>query len=389
MDPSSAAAAARAPEEATVSALPPRLLLLNRRDPMHPQGGGAERYLLEAVRGFTQRGWDVDWLCGRFPGGAAEERIEPGLTIFRCGNELTTHGYGSRWARRRARGYSVIIDTFNGMGFFTSRLPNSRLLVFQLYGPEFWCAELGALGWGAALLERHWLKAWRGRPAATICESTRDDLAALGVRDADIIPVGLGWTPPAETPPKPDPITCVFLGRLRATKNPADALRAFGEIRRAIPGARMIVAGQGPEEAKLRHQFSADDVEFLGRISEDAKIELLRRAHLVLIPSLREGWNMVVTEAASLGTPAVGYDVRGVRESVLHGETGVLVPARDWRALARAAVDLLCNRDRLARMADRGRQRAAEYTWERTRDRFFNWATHATAGNAAHGLPGK
>ena len=202
----------------------------------------------------------------------------------------------------------------------------------------------------AGILERRWLIAWRWRRVATISESTRDDLSALGVQDVSIVPVGLDWVPPADPPFKPEPPTCVYLGRLRATKNPADALRAFGEIRRNIPGARMIVAGTGPEEAELRRRYAAEDVEFQGRISESAKIELLRRAHLALVPSLREGWNLVVTEAASMGTPSVGYDVRGVRESVRDGKTGVLVPAGDWRALGAAASRLLADRDRRARV---------------------------------------
>lgn len=353
----------------------PRLLVLNRRDPFHPQGGGAERYLREVVREFIARGWEVDWLCGRFRGGAARETPETGWTLIRRGGEWTTHLHGRRWARTHAARYRVILDTFNGVGFFTSRLPNSRLLAFQLYGPEFWCAEFGPAGRLAAILERRWLIAWRGRRVATISESTRDDLSALGVQDVSIVPVGLDWVPPADPPFKPEPPTCVYLGRLRATKNPADALRAFGEIRRNIPGARMIVAGTGPEEAELRRRYAAEDVEFQGRISESAKIELLRRAHLALVPSLREGWNLVVTEAASMGTPSVGYDVRGVRESVRDGKTGVLVPAGDWRALGAAASRLLADRDRRARMADCARLRAAEFTWERTRRRFYEWAT--------------
>ncbi|MBP7274634.1 MAG: glycosyltransferase family 4 protein [Kiritimatiellae bacterium] len=358
-----------------MNAPPPRLLVLNRRDPFHPQGGGAERYLREVVRGFIARGWEVDWWCSRFRGAAARETPEPGWNLIRRGGEWATHWHGRRWARAHADRYTVILDTFNGMGFSTAGLARSRLLVFQLYGPEFWCAEFGAAGRIAAALERHWLKAWRGRPVATISASTRDDLSALGLRDAAIVPVGLDWTPPEATPPKPGPLTCLYLGRLRATKNPADALRAFGEIRRRHPGARMIVAGTGPEEQELRRQYSAEDVEFRGRVSEETKIELLRRAHLALIPSRREGWNMVVTEAASMGTPSVGYDVRGVRESIRDGETGVLVNAGDWRALGAAASDLLGDRARWSRMADLARIRAAEFTWERTRRMFYDWAT--------------
>ena len=69
--------------------------------------------------------------------------------------------------------------------------------------------------------------------------------------------------------------------------------------------------------------------------------ERMARAHCLLVPSVREGWGLVVVEANAVGTPAVGYDIRGIRDSIRPGETGVLVTAGDPEALGQAAAALV------------------------------------------------
>jgi glycosyltransferase involved in cell wall biosynthesis len=281
----------------------PRLLILNRRDPAHPLAGGAEIYLAEAARGMLDRGWRVDWLSSRFPG-ATEEETVGGLRILRRGTEASTHLHGRRFARARGGDYTRVLDCFNGIGYGAGRSPNGALMIFQLYGREFWTAEFGVWGHGAAALETRMLRRYRGSRILTISESTCRDLDALGLTGATVVPVGLNRPPLPAPPPLPEPLTVVYAGRLRATKNPEDALRAFGHIRETCPEARMIVIGRGPEEERLRRRHASPAVQFTGYVTEEEKFRLLADAHLVLIPSLREGWNMVVTEAASVATPA-------------------------------------------------------------------------------------
>ena len=57
-------------------------------------------------------------------------------------------------------------------------------------------------------------------------------------------------------------------------------------------------------------------------------------SHLVLIPSIREGWGLIVTESNAMGTPVVAYDVNGLRDSVLDGRNGILVKGKDPESLA-------------------------------------------------------
>jgi glycosyltransferase involved in cell wall biosynthesis len=85
------------------------------------------------------------------------------------------------------------------------------------------------------------------------------------------------------------------------------------------------VIGSGPEEARLRKR-AGPGVTFLGRVPEDEKRERLGRAHALVATSVREGWGLVVTEAAASGTVAIGYDVPGLRDSI-RASGGILTRA--------------------------------------------------------------
>src|SRR5258706_15516364 len=82
----------------------------------------------------------------------------------------------------------------------------------------------------------------------------------------------------------------------------------------------------------------ADHVVFFGGVSEEKKLELMRRAHVLLHASVKEGWGLVVVEAASQGTPAVVYNVSGLRDSVKNGETGIVLKENSPFHLAQEAL---------------------------------------------------
>ena len=132
--------------------------------------------------------------------------------------------------------------------------------------------------------------------------------------------------------------TVVFIGRLSANKRPDHAIRAFGLVRRQMPDAQMWVIGSGPEEARLR-RTAGPGVIFLGHVSEEEKRERLTRAHALVATSVREGWGLVVTEAAASGTVSIGYDVPGLRDSI--GASGGIITRADPASLATGLIGLL------------------------------------------------
>lgn len=315
-----------------------KILILNRRDIKNPAGGGAEVYTHEIAKGLAKTGNSVTAFSCSFAGSKKEEAID-GVLYLRKGSELTVHVHGFLYALKRRRAFDVIIDEYNGLGFFTFPLKNSMILIHQLYR-EFWLRELGPPGALPYVLEPLILRLYRKRPAVTVSPSTKEDLQRLGFRKITMVMNALGNPPLKELPKKEEAPTMIFLGRFRSTKKPADALGIFESVRREIPEARLWMVGRGPEEERLKESAEkTGGVTFFGWVQEEEKFELLGRAHVLLVPSVREGFGINVIEAASVGTPSVGYDVPGLKDSIRDGLTGFL--AKDAGDAAQKALKLL------------------------------------------------
>ena len=119
-------------------------------------------------------------------------------------------------------------------------------------------------------------------------------------------------------------------------KRPDDALAAFGVLRHSYPEARMWVIGDGPLLRRLRRR-APEGVTFLGRLEADEVRERLARAHVLVATSVREGWGLNVSEAAACGTPAIGYSVAGLVDSIPASGGAVVEPNSE--ALARALAE--------------------------------------------------
>jgi glycosyltransferase involved in cell wall biosynthesis len=140
-----------------------------------------------------------------------------------------------------------------------------------------------------------------------------------------------------------------------------------------------VIAGDGPERPRLEG-LAGPGVVFTGRVSDQERHRLMCSAWLLLHPALIEGWGIVVAEAAIRGTPAVAFDVPGLRDSVVHGQTGMLVRtegqfASQWAALA---IDHQ-RREQLGRAA---RTRALQLHWSAAVEGFTEVAEEAVKRTA-------
>lgn len=350
-----------------------RVLLLNWRDIRSPRAGGAEVLTHEIARRLVARGDEVTWFTARPPGLPERESID-GIEIVRRGSELTTRLHAPAFARSRA--WDVVVEEINTLPWFAplwSRAP-VVLLIYQLAREVWWYESprpLAPLGW---LSEPAYLQAYRSCPAVTISASTRDDLRRLGVgRPVTVIPVAVSVEPLEALPPKRPTGRLVSVSRLVPSKRPADAVEALTELRRELPQATLTLIGDGPQRAALAALIRArgleDAVRLAGRVGEDEKRRLLAESDLLVACPAREGWGLTVTEAALLGTPAVAYDVPGLRDSIIDGRTGVLT-AQEPAALARAAASLIADRARYDRLREAGWRLWSELSFERSASAF-------------------
>jgi len=345
-----------------------KALILNRRCIKHPERGGAEVYTYYLAKSLIDLNYNVVWFSSYFKGAPKQEEID-GIKFIRMGNELTCHFWGFLYANKIK--WDLIVDEFNGVGFFCFFKKNSVLLIHQLYG-EFWKAQFGTLGKVFVPLEKISLKLYKLKPTITVSQSTLMDLTTLGFTKTNIIYNGLDMLPEKTISPKEEKLTLVYLGRFKATKQPEEAIKAYLYVKAKFPEARLIMIGDGPLFEPLRAKYgNVNGISFLGYVDESTKYEVLKKAHFLLIPSLREGWGQVVIQANAMGTPAIGYNVMGLKDSIKNGQTGILV-ANAFQ-MAEKVLELWNDKKNYLRLSLNAILWAKEFSWENTKKEFVKF----------------
>jgi glycosyltransferase involved in cell wall biosynthesis len=156
---------------------------------------------------------------------------------------------------------------------------------------------------------------------------------------------------------------------LRKYKSVEIAMKAMETVLKSVPDARLVIVGDGPYRPELEKYADGlglgDAIEFTGFLSGEELVEMLNRAHLLFNPSPKEGWGLTVVEANACGVPVVASDRPGLKDSVIDGVTGFLVPYGDSTAFGENAVRLLTDGQLWKRMSAAAIERTGELTWER------------------------
>lgn len=364
------------------SALPPpprRIVFLAHRDLGNPAAGGSELLVDRLADGLTRLGHQVTLLCG----GPASYRD---YRVVSAGGELG-HFLRARSAFSRQVGdCDLLVEVCNGMPYFAPvwhRGPT--LCLVNHVHTDLWKMRFGGPMAPAARLGRrleHWALtgAQRRSLLVAVSPSTAHALRGIGVERDRIRVVHNGVEEPGPRADRsPEPLF-VAVGRLVEYKR-IDLLLRLWERVRPVTGGRLLIVGDGPERERLE-QLAGPGVEFTGHVSEAEKHRLLCAAWLLLHPSAVEGWGLVVTEAAARETPTIAFDVPGLRDSVVDGETGVLAHGESTFAAAWCTLALSGHRREL--MGKTARDHAARYRWDRTVRQFRAVAAEAVRGEAGH-----
>lgn len=310
------------------------------------------------------------------------------MDVHRVGTRHTFPFLARRYHRERlaALDFDALVEDINKVPLGTARwgARNPVALVPHLFGSTVFQEAplpLAAMVW---LAERPLARLYRGVPFQAISESTADDLVARGIprRLVTVIYPGIDtvrFTPgPAERSATP---LFTYLGRLKRYKGVDLVIRAFARV--ASPAARLEIAGTGDHRPALERLVDSLDlrerVRFLGFVSEEEKLRLLRRAWALCFTSPKEGWGITNLEAAACGTPVIASRSPGLRESVRDGETGYLVPHGDLAALAAAMERIAESPALVSELGARGRLFAETFTWDRAADETAQHLSHLDA----------
>ncbi len=158
----------------------------------------------------------------------------------------------------------------------------------------------------------------------------------------------------------------IGVGRLAREKGFDRLIEAAASVLKKVPDSYFVLAGDGPEQKRLEAMAAALGSRFLLPGRFDAVYGLMSAADLVAVPSFEEGQGIVALEAMAAGKPVVAARVGGLVESIIDGETGILVTPDSADELAKALISLLKDTKLRTRMGNAGRERVkAQYTAER------------------------
>ncbi|TIC88905.1 glycosyltransferase family 4 protein [Nocardioides sp. GY 10113] len=357
------------------------------RDSGNPEGGGAERYLQKMATGLVALGCRVTVFTVKYAGAPTDEVID-GVRYVRAGSKLSVYPLAA-WnlLRRRFGRVDVVVDIQNGLPFFTplgTRRP-IVVLVHHVHREQWqvvYPGRGGRIGWWVESRLAPWL--YRGRQYVAVSRATRAELRELGVTGPRVAVVHNGTEPvvSVETRKTAHPSICV-VGRLVPHKQVEHAIDATRALLPEFPELRLRIVGSGWWEDDLR-AYAPDLVArgvvvFEGHVSEQRKQQIYEESWVMALPSLKEGWGLVVGEAAAHRTPTVAYrSAGGTQESIVDGVSGLLVDTE--HEFATALGDLLRDDERREVLAKGALKHSYGFTWEHSQAAFARVLSEAVQG---------
>lgn len=366
-----------------------KILILNWRDITHPQSGGAENFVHELGKRLAAS-HEVTLFCARYPHALKEEVID-GIHIQRMGNRFSVYLRAALAFRKNY--YDLVIDDITGVPFFSSLYADAKVIpvIHHLLEKEVFQHELSSvLGQIGYTLQALIPRTYRQQQFIVVSESTQRDVAdkfKIPLSRLKVVHCGVSIDKAALQLKSKTPLIS-YVGRIKSYKRIDDILRAFALILKQQPAVRLIIAGRGDVRSlrQLAEELSISAyVDFRGEVSEQEKAQILSSSWLSMMTSIKEGWGIGPMEANACGTPVVGYDVPGIRDSMQHGHTAIMVTDGCVEELAEAALYLLQHEDERQRMSQEASAWAARFTWDDTAQDFLAVISAAAPGSGPQG----
>jgi glycosyltransferase involved in cell wall biosynthesis len=355
-----------------------RIVVLSRRSIRHPLSGGASRYIHEILRRLADH-HSITVLAGGSHGTYPLEVID-GITYRHFPGAFHRVLLPARYLSNFAHRSDLLIDNSDvGIPWLSplySRVP--RITVIHQLVREIFFDELPSpasdLGFA---LEPLIYRLYSKSRIVAVSKSTAHDLEYCGVPEQNIEVIEPGCSTPGFPPLPlserwPETIGCV--SRLVKYKGLQLAFKALKRMANERQGVRLLVAGSGPYQKELSRTAEmlgvSKNVSFLGRLSDQSKLKLYGKSRVAIYPSYREGFGISVIEANSVGTPVVGWNVPGSRDSIVNETTGLLAPFPNDEAFANHVDRLLRDDTAWLNLSNRASEWAQEHSWDKSAKQF-------------------
>lgn len=326
-------------------------------------GGGAVR-VYELSRRLALKGHTVDIVSGRYPG--AVDYSEGNLSYLFLGKPdnymKSTFSYAweaARYVRRKGKEYDIVIEDFAPWNPIFSRFLTNRPAVLHLNHKE----RIGIvkrrkiMGIPFYLIESVYPSLFKYVTA--LSEGTKEK---IGRKDVVVLPAGINKEAFGPGGQRIEEDFILYAGRLAIKNKGLDTL--FSAMKGIDANLKLI--GRGRDEAELKEMAragGAENIEFLGYVSEDEKLSMMRRAKIFVLPSRFEGWGIVVLEAGASGAPVIVSDIEELSFAV-KGGFGVSFKTADEDDLRQKLKELLSDNETRLRMSARAVEFARDYEWD-------------------------
>lgn len=357
-----------------------RILIFSWRDPKHPLAGGAEQVMFEHAKGWVKAGHKVTHFSSEIDGVVNEEDIE-GVKFIRDGSQyLIVQFKAFLFYQKHKSEVDLIIDEFHGIPFFTPLYVKKKVIaVVQETAREVWFLSpfppplnyiVGFLGF---LLEPIFYTLYKKIQFVTGSKSAKIDVSKFGIplKKIQVWPHGVVLKLSKKLPKKEAKKTTIFLGVLSKDKGIEDALKCFNLLKNK--NYQFWVVGKEETKGygeKLKDMVSKmklnGKVKFWGFVTQEKKFELLARSHVLINPSIKEGWGLVNIEANSVLTPVVSYESAGLVDSVKDGESGVICRQNSPRDLANNVIELLEDEERYTKFQKSAKVWSNNFDWKKS-----------------------
>jgi len=352
-----------------------KILILNWRDIKHPQAGGSELYFHEMAKQWIIQGHSVSWIAGGWEG-CEKNIVIDGINVTRVGGKFTVYLFAPFEYLKLKEKPDVIVDVSNGIPYFSPFFSRKRnILHIHHCHKQVWFKEMPfPLALFGRFLESVIVPfTYLNSKVITVSKSSAENIKKDGWFSR------LYQTPVIVNPAfdrvkytsheKEDRPTILFLNRIKKYKG----IKTFIDVAKLLPEYNFWVAGEGDYFDEMK-EYSKDmkNLKFFGKVSSEKKSELMQKAWIFANPSFKEGWGIVNIEANWFGTPVVGSNVGGIKDSVIDGKTGLLFEYGNIHDFAVKIKKIIENPSLRNEMEFNAKEWANSFSWDTTSKEYLS-----------------
>lgn len=351
------------------------VLIINWKDIKHPRAGGGTFYTHKIATYLVKNNYKVMLLTAKYLGCKNREFID-GVEVLRVGNLITVYGIIPFKYLTNLRGkFDIIIDEINYIPWFTPFYVRDVPILSFIHqtGKGLLDLEVGKIiKIPIQLAEKITPFVYRNNVTITVSKSVKEELVKNGFphEKVIIIPPGIEYKKyRVKKCDKSNYPLILYVGRLTKYKGVQYLIKASKYLSKSIPQARISIVGKGnylKDLIEIRNKLGLQDIiKFHGYVSEEEKIKLMQSSWVLVNPSIREGFGIVVIEAAACGTPTIGTNTTGLKDSIINGKTGMLVPYGEPKVLAYNIFRMIENDDLRLKMSKNAIELAKKFDWDK------------------------